>query len=241
MRGQLTLVAMLFLIGLAIADDISETKKKTAITTAKLPAHVAAPVGQLSLFADFKNKGDLGIPLYVVNRTGKTVDLFAYNRQLFLAAEYEAEPEKWKPARVVDYPLCGNSLEALKLANDTYMKVHAYVAPTGFKAKVRYRFDGEATPVSNAGEGMVSHDDLAYLLVSKTTDFAVLSKIAKGEFIPPAESADFRPLAIARMAEAGFEAAKAEAVLESIAEGPDRKHAKLANDALKFMRKFGGK
>ncbi len=241
MRGQPTFVLMLFFVGLALADDIPETKTKAGIATAKLPAHVMAPAGKLSLFADFKKKGDLGIPLYVVNRTGKTVDLFAYNGQLFLAAEYEAEPGKWKPARVVEYPLCGNSLEPLKLANESYITVPANVAPAGFKATMRFRFDGEATPVSNAGEGVVSHDDLAYLLVSKTSDFGLLSKIAKGEFIPPAESADFRPLAIARLAEPSFEPAKTEAVLKSIAQGPDRKHAKLAADALKFMRKFGGK
>jgi hypothetical protein len=169
------------------------------------------------------------------------VELFTYNGQPFIAVEYEAEPGQWKRARVVDYPLCGNDLRSWKLRDETYMMVHGYVAAGGFKARVRYRFDGEAKPMSNAGPAVVSHDDLSYLLVSKTSDFGLLSKMASGQFIPPTESADFRPLAIRRLAEANFDRAKAEAVLKPIAEGPETHYAKIAKDTLEFIRKFGGK
>src|SRR5262245_35608202 len=114
MREPMTLVAALyFFVGLGIANDIPDPRGGPGIATAKLPAHVPAPPGQLSLFADFKKKDASGIPLYVVNRTGKPVELFAYNGQPFLVLEYEAEPGTWKPARAVDYPLCGNSLQSL--------------------------------------------------------------------------------------------------------------------------------
>jgi hypothetical protein len=239
MRSVLTLVTALgFLVGRAVADDIPGTKGEAVTPTAKLPAHVAAPPGQLSLVADFKKKGDLGVPLYLVNRTGKPVELFTHNGQPFLAVEYEAEPGKWKPARAMDYALCGNSLGSLKLPDETFTTAYGYLAPVGFKAKVRYRFDGVARPLSNAGEGMVSHDDLSYLLVSKTSDFGLLSKVALGEFIPPAETANVRPLAIRRLAEASFDRDKAEAVLKRIVEGADKEYARIAEGSLEFMRKF---
>ncbi len=242
MRSPMSLVvALSFFIGLAIADDTPKIKGEPCIPTAKLPAHVPAPRGQLSLFADFKGKGDLGVPLYLVNRTGKAVELFTYNGQPFIAVEYEVEPAKWKPARAVDYPLCGNDLRSVKLPDETYMIVQGYVAAVGFKAKVRYRIDGEARPLSNAGEGVVSHDDVSYLLVSKTANFDLLSKVATGESIPPAETADYRPLAIARLAEPGFDREKAETVLKTIAEGPEKRFAKMARDALEFRPKFGNK
>jgi hypothetical protein len=230
-----------FLVGLGLAADGPRAKEEPATPTAKLPAHLSAPAGQFSLFADFKKKDDLGVPLYLVNRTGKPVKLFTYNGQALIAAEYEAEPGKWKPARTVDYPLCGNSLGSLNLPNETYALVHGYTAAVGFKAKVRYRFDGEAEPVSNAGEGVVSHDDLSYLLVSKTGDFGLLSKVASGEFLPPTESADYRPLAIRRLAEQHFDREQAEAVLKRTADGPDKKYAKIAEDTLASLRKFRSK
>jgi hypothetical protein len=242
MRDPMSLVvALSFFVALAIANDAPKIKGVPCIPTAKLPAHVAAPPGKFSLFADFKGKADLGVPLYLVNRSGKPVELFTYNGQPFIAVEYEAEPGKWRPARAVDYPLCGNDLRPVKLPDQTYMIVHGYVAPVGFKAKVRYRIDGEAKPLSDAGEGVVSHDDVSYLLVSKTVDFDLLSKVATGKFILPTETADYRPLAIARLAEPGFDREKAAAVLKTIAEGPDKRFAKMGRDALEFRRKLGSK
>jgi hypothetical protein len=230
-----------FFVGLAIADDTPKIKGEPGIPTTRLPAHVPAPPGQLSLFADFKRKGDLGVPLYLVNRTGKPVELFTYNGRPFLAVEYEAEPGKWQPARAIDYPLCGNDLRSVRLPDETYLIAHGYVAAVGFKAKVRYRIDGEARPLSDAGEGVVSHDDLSYLLVSKTADIDLLSKVATGEFIPPTETAHYRPLAIGRLGEPGFDRKKAEAVLKTIAEGSDKRFARMARDALEFRRKPGNK
>jgi hypothetical protein len=242
MRAPMSLlVALSSFVGLAIADDTPKAPMEPGVPTTKLPADVPAPPGRLALLADFKNKGDLGVPLYLVNRTGKPVELFTYNGQPFIAVEYEAEPGKWKPARAVEYPLCADDLKSVKLPDDRYMIVHGYVAAVGFKAKVRYRIEGEAKLLSNAGEGVVSHDDLSYLLVSKTADFDLLSKVASGEFIPPAESANYRPLAIARLAEPSFDPAKAEAVLKMISDGPEKQFAKMARDALEFRRKFGSK
>ncbi len=242
MRGPVSfVVALSFSFGLVSATDPPKAKVGPGIRTTKLPAHVPAPRGQLSLFADFKNKDRIGVPLYLINRTGKPVEFVTNQGQPLIAVEYEAEPGKWKAARVLDCPLCGNDLRLVKVPDETYLIVHGYVAAAGFKAKVRYRIDGESLPLSNAGKGMVSHDDLSYLLVSKTTDFDLLSKVASGEFIPLTESADYRPLAIARLAEPGFNRAKAEAVLKQIAESPDKHFAKMARDALEFCRKFGSK
>jgi hypothetical protein len=220
------------------ADPLN-TKGEQGIPVAKLPDRVQALPGQLVLFADFKGKDDTGIPLYLVNRTGKPVEVILYNGRPFFGMEYEAEPGRWKPARAVDYPLCGNDLHFVKLLDQTYLTVPGYVPGVGFKAKVRYRIDDQATPVSNAGEGLVSHDDLSYLLVSKSADFGLLSKVASGDFILPRESANFRPLAIRRLAE--FDRAKAEVVLQRISQGSEKETARIAKETLDYLRKFGNK
>jgi hypothetical protein len=196
----------------------------------KLPAHILAPPGKLSLFADFK-KGKPDVVIYLVNRTGKTIDVVTHKGQPFLPLEYEAAPGRWKLASVLDSPLCGNSLTIVKLPNDGYLTATGYNPNRGFKAKVRYRL--EEGPVSNAGEGLVSHDDLTYLLLAKTTDFKLLSQVASGEFIPPTELADYRRLAIGRLFEMG---AKAEPVLKRIAEGIDKTHAAHARALLASLR-----
>jgi hypothetical protein len=218
-------------VGLAVAQG--ERPSPAVVPVEKLPRHVEAAPGKLTLFADFANKGGKGVPFYVVNRTAKAAELITYQGRPFLAAEYEAEPGKWKVAKAVDYPLCGNDLVTLKLPRDAFFMAHVPVAVSGFKARLRFRFDGEAAPVSNSGECLVSHDDLGYLLVSKAEDFGLLSKVATGEFIPPTETADLRPLAIRRLME--FEWAKAEPVLKRVAGGPDKRYAKVARDVLDFV------
>jgi hypothetical protein len=231
MRHLATLVIGLVICASCVADD--------PVPVAKLPAQVVAPAGKLTLFADFEKKSDNGVPLYLVNRTGKSVEVWTYLGQPLIAMEYESAPGKWKPAKAIDYALCGNSLVSLKLPKESFIVVPGYQPATGFKASVRYRIDKQATPVTGAGPGLVSHDDVSYLLVSETQDFAMLSKIATGEFIPPTETADWRPLAIRRLAEFGKE--KAEPVLKSIIDGPDKSSATTATQALEFLRKFGEK
>jgi hypothetical protein len=207
--------------------------------TAKLPPQVVAPAGKFTLFADFTKKADEGVPLYLVNRTGKAVEIFTYLGQPLLAVEYQAEPGKWMPARLADFGLCGNSLVAVKLENEKFLTAVAPLPATGFKAQMRYRLDEPADLISNSGVGQVSHDDLTFRLVFTTRDFTLLSKIATGEFVPPTESADYRPLAIRRLA--SFEKAQAEPVLQRLAAGSEKPYAEEAQRALEFLRKFGTK
>src|SRR5687768_17609012 len=135
MRLSLALVmaAGLF-VGLGVAGN--EDVRLPNTPTAKLPNRVAAAPGKLTLFADFEKKGALGVPLYLVNPTGKTVELPTYLGQPLLTMEYEAEPGKWRPAAYVNHPLCGNSIRSSKLPDKTFGQVYDSTSRAGLKAKV---------------------------------------------------------------------------------------------------------
>jgi hypothetical protein len=157
MRQFLTLgLAAWLFVGLGVASN--EDVRLSGIPAAKLPKHVVAAPGKLTLFADFMKKSDLGVPLYLVNRTGKVVELPTYLGQPLLTMEYEAAPGKWKPAAYVNHPLCGNSLRTSELPDKSFGQGYDSTRRVGLKAKVRYRYDDRC--VSNAGEGVVSRDDL---------------------------------------------------------------------------------
>jgi hypothetical protein len=211
------------------------------VPLARLPPHVPAAAGQLSLFADFNKQQPGQVPLYILNRTGKPVTLTMYNGRPFIEMEYQAAQARWARAQVRDLPLCGNSLYTLTLHNDAFLVVQGYVPLTGFKAKVRFRFfDGDITCSSNVGAALVSQEALNFLLVSETEDFGLLSKIALGQEKVREGLANLRELAIRRLAEVRFDPRKAEAVLRRIAGGSQGRYAAVARDALKFMRLQNG-
>src|SRR5258708_1073165 len=57
------------------------------IPNASLPRHIPAPQGVLTLFADYPAAGQLGIPLYLVNRTSSAVSFPAQDGDIYLKLE----------------------------------------------------------------------------------------------------------------------------------------------------------
>lgn len=228
------------IIAIAVSLSASSTRADQppddAVTsTVKLPAHLGVPAGQLSVVADPKKEGDL----YLVNRTGKSVEVWTNLGKLFITVEYQAQPGKWLTVRVTDGPQCGNDLKVVKLPNETYLAARGcYLTTGGFKASVRFRVDtgGKAKPVSNAIVALVSHDELSWRLVTTTKDFRLLSKVALGEFVLPTEAMDCRPRAIARLSEAQFGFDKSEAVLKQIVKNSDQRYARVAQQAVEEIR-----
>ena len=54
----------------AIEEELSDLDNIKGSSLSKLPDHIKAPEGKLSLIADFDNKVDGRVPVYVINRTG---------------------------------------------------------------------------------------------------------------------------------------------------------------------------
>src|SRR6185503_18670570 len=76
---------------------------------AELPASVAAPEGQLTLYADFANVRDQHVTMYLVNRTGRTIDVPNQDGDPYLKLEAQSAAGQWERAQRHMDSDCGNS------------------------------------------------------------------------------------------------------------------------------------
>jgi hypothetical protein len=225
---------------------------------ANLPGHVKAAEGELTLFADFKAKGEKSVPIYIVNRTDKPVKFYHQDGFLFVMLEYEAKPGWWVRAQSHVFSWCGNSYYGTpELAGDTFAVVHGYAPDEGTKSKVRYSFYQQKFKVSsNHGDGLVSKAEIERaatdVLAAKTKtfdfggDFDFARRIATGAIRREAKGqkledqtigdVDWRAAAIDRLGSGVFDRQRSVEVLQSIAAGDDQVYADRAKQAMKRLR-----
>lgn len=84
-------LALLLLAGYAAAADDVPVKN--------LPAHVKAPAGKLTLFADYKAARRGRVPLYLVNRTGKKLEFEAQDGALYVKLQAKEKDGTWARAQ----------------------------------------------------------------------------------------------------------------------------------------------
>lgn len=125
----------------------------------ELPAHVPAPDGEFSFFADFGNSDPKGVPLFLVNRTGKPIDINSQDHDPNLTLEYLDEHSRWKRAQVHIASDCGNSYYPLRLLPGQHFHFSGYRPAEGRAATVRYR--SNPTMTSNVGQGFVIPADIS--------------------------------------------------------------------------------
>ena len=157
------------------------------ISVDKLPGHVVAPQGKLTLFADFEhkekttNKADAGAPdesvvLYIVNRTGKTLSLPSQDGDLYIKLEVLGENGLWERAQPHIYSDCGHSYIRVELKNNSYLMRSGFLPKANTKAKVRFRcheniaMESAAPMVSNSGDGWIPQEAM---LAARYDDMAV--------------------------------------------------------------------
>lgn len=128
---------------------------------ANLPAQIEAAPGKLSLFADFKNPGEKGISLYLVNRTDKTVDLESQDGDAYVKLEYQNASGEWERAQAHAYSDCGNSYGGIRLQPGMYLRMSGYQPVGGRSARIRYSSYPAQELVSNVGEGLYSPADVS--------------------------------------------------------------------------------
>lgn len=127
---------------------------------AKLPKHVNAPDGKLSLYADFTDVRRYGrVPLYLVNRTKKTIVLPAEGDHVYIKLEARTKDGRWRRAQRHTYSFCGNSYYKASIKPDTFLVLAGWRSQKGEQQTVRYRLYGRDV-ISNTGRGLVDSAEI---------------------------------------------------------------------------------
>jgi len=197
----------------------------------------------VTVWAFYDRPTKQGIPLLLINRTDKTIEL-SMEGQPYLMLEYKNELLKWQRAQPHTFSWCGNSYSTLKLEPNSFYRAVGYAPKNkGTPAEVRYTlYLGAVAVSSNTGAGFVDAADIATAetdaMAIAVGDFEFVSKVALGTKVL-GEKAGIAPrmAAIRRLTyEPSFDRKKTEAVLEQIAAKKDD-YSSEAIDALNEIHK----
>lgn len=126
-----------------------------------LPKHVKADPGVVTLFADFEHPAAEGVPLYIVNRSDKSLDLGTQDGSLKIKLDYLDTEGDWKLAQSHRSSWCGNSYGSRVLNPGQHFRSFGYRVKSGTKGRVRYSLYERNKLVSNVGDGYVLTEDIA--------------------------------------------------------------------------------
>jgi hypothetical protein len=211
-----------------------------------LPAHVVAPKGEVTLFADFENVKDGTIELFLVNRKKNEAKFNAQDGDIYLKQEYQNRRGEWIRLDPHQSSWCGNSyFGGTILGPDTFVSYQRSFQRSGTPGRVRYRRYSSVEPViSNSGPGMIPLVPEAeqYLLDSFPLDgasFEALVEIAlRGTkriplFREPRPSRDeYRIIAVEKLLRYRNQPERVEAILGQLAKSGVKKLAPRAWAAL---------
>jgi hypothetical protein len=124
-----------------------------------LPGHVSAPMGSLTLYADFDRAGPDRVPLYLVNRTAEPVAIPVQDGDLGAKLEFLDETHAWVRAQNHQYSWCGNSYYHFWLPPGHHVILDGYLPREGTPATVRYRTVLHVPLTSNPGPGRYHVED----------------------------------------------------------------------------------
>jgi len=164
-----------FALSLHDDSDISE-----------LPAHIGAPDLGLSLIADFEHPIQSAVLVYLVNRTGKDIQLRGENLTETLLLEYQDSKGTWKRAIPRSGTLGCGTVSPMIVRNKRFLTARGFQSPEGELVQIRFRLpDGDRNLVSNVGRGLI---DLKQARLTETDflavvsgDFALVSDVALGK------------------------------------------------------------
>ena len=168
----------------------------------KLPAHVKAPKGKLTLFADYGDVRTGEVALYLVNRTGKKLSFESQDGQLYIKLEAREKDGTWARARGHMFSWCGNSyFMHPELPHDHFFLLRGQYLRKGESREVRYRFYGKNL-VSNAGKGRIDPAEIkrcrADSFAARYGNFETVAAIAEGKVATTKrDHIEVRPYAVA--------------------------------------------
>ncbi len=127
-----------------------------------LPAHVDAPDGQVTLYADYGGvQTDGYVPVYLVNKSADALTIEAQDGDIYLKLQYQDEDGNWIRAQPHRYSWCGNSYYEVELQPGFFVLLRGYQPINGVAQTVRYRAYAQSVEiVSNSGMGVVAEADI---------------------------------------------------------------------------------
>lgn len=203
----------------------------------ELPKHIAAPPGEIALVADYDHPVDLGektgsswssiIPVYLINRSAKHIELPSQDGRVYLKLEYLDAKGEWKRAQRHRESDCGNSYDTLPaIRPEHFLVIEGYQPARGDKDTIRFRFYKKTIEAaSNVGKGLVNRDEIKTaendFLALRTGNLAFVASVARGERLlqePPRHVSrpESQRAAIDALLSGRFDQAQVKAVLTQI-------------------------
>ena len=173
------------------------------VTIQKLPSRVAAPEGELTIFADYDDRWMGGVLVYLVNRTARPTTLSLYSGgfpRLWL--ETKGANGEWLRVKE-QLPWCTDLGEALHLRPGQFSTHLGVLSEKGEVREIRYRLSGFPL-ASNVGRGVV--DPVALRLARydslsmKVADLSLVRDVLfDGVELPENEKRSAEAMAIERL------------------------------------------
>ncbi len=158
---------------------------------AKLPAHIKAPAGKLTLLADYGDVRANQVALYLINRTGKSLKFDAQDGQLYIKQQAQLTDGTWARVQGHLYSWCGNSYFMFpELPDGSFFALRGHYPGSdhypdgGETRKVRYRLYGKEL-VSNVGQGKIDPAEIKKCrgdsFAANYGSFEIVAAIAEGK------------------------------------------------------------
>jgi hypothetical protein len=229
----------------------------------ELPKHIVAPPGEITLVADFdhptkKNATSWSpesweIPVYLINRSGKKIELAAQDGDVYLKLEYQSSEGQWKRAQPHQYSSCGNSyFMSPTIAPERFMVIKGYEPTQGDKSAIRFRFYQQTIEVaSNVGRGLVSREDIQKAendaMAVRTGDLTFVASVARGERVlqntlDHIRGPELRRSALFALTSGRFDETQVRVVLKQIVDSKEEPFSgSAANDLFQLDQKRAAK
>lgn len=231
---KIYITTLIFFAGLTISTSTLGDSRNRHISF--LPSHVIAPEGIVTLFADYNNQIGSNVPVYLVNRSQKELELSSQDTDIYLKLEFEVAEGTWQRAQPHISSWCGNSYVQVNLNPGYFLKIKGYKPLKGQEARVRYALYGQVFYLnSNVETGIVSEIDISRASSDAMSisegDFDFVAEVALGRRIVVNRMdhiKDLRRYAIFELGNDRHDKEMALAVLLKISESENRKYADLA-------------
>lgn len=145
------------------------------IPNVELPAHIPAPRGQLTFYADYLHPDESGLPLYVVNRTETPKSFSSQDNDIYIKLERKTDLGNWERVQSHQSSWCGNSYYNITLAPGSHYKFIGYFPTNGSQSRIRYKCYNGNQLVSNEGIGHYIEDDR----LAASVDYIALNELPR--------------------------------------------------------------
>ncbi len=157
---------------------------------AKLPKHVQAAPGQVTLFADFGDVWDGQVVLYLINRTEEPIYSPLPGWEWWVKLEAKDASGSWERAQPHFHEFCTVGERSAILDPGRFIELLGYLPERGEPRDVRYRLHGDVKVLSGSGPGLAEPQDIREARHDKIAIHAADAALLKRFFLEDAGLSD---------------------------------------------------